>query len=388
MTSNVVVVGGGIGGLAGALALSRAGQQVIVLEQTSHFGEVGAGMQIAPNCTRILDAWGLLDEVMSLGVRPEKIVMKDAVDGSVLSSLDLHDVERRYGFPYLVIHRSDLHGVLLRACERAGVSLVTDVTVTGYSTSGVGAAALHGGGSYAGDVVIAADGLRSTARRRFSEDEPVSSAYVAYRGAVPIDRVAAMDVHLKDVVVFVGPRCHLVQYPLRHGEMFNQVAVFESPGAVLGPDELDAAFQGTCAQVRAGLPLMWRDRWWRMYDREPIMNWVDGRLALAGDAAHAPLQYLAQGAVMAIEDAWVLGAHDGDWDATLAAYNAVRPEHCRRVMTTARAWGEFWHHDGAKREWRNSVLRGRDVYDYSYVDWLFGATALRPEQEPPMFPVA
>jgi salicylate hydroxylase len=139
---------------------------------------------------------------------------------------------------------------------------------------------------------------------------------------------------------------------------------------------------------------MWRDRWWRMYDREPIMDWVRGRIALTGDAAHPPLQYLAQGAIMAIEDAWVLSEHVGaqdrtgsvDWDAALADYNAVRPQHCRRVLTTARAWGNLWHHDGEKREWRNAVLRDRDVYDYSYVDWLFGPTALTPEQLPPMFP--
>ncbi|BCJ40771.1 3-hydroxybenzoate 6-hydroxylase [Actinoplanes ianthinogenes] len=394
MTSNVVVVGGGIGGLATALSLTRAGQRVTVLEQASAFGEVGAGMQIAPNCTRILDEWGLLGEVRSLGVLPERIVMKDAVDGGELSALDLHDVERRYGFPYLVIHRTDLHGVLLRACRRAGVELVTDVTVTAYSSSPAGAAAIHDGGTVAGDVVIAADGLHSTARRILSDDEPVSSAYVAYRGAVPIDRVAELDVHLKDVVVHIGPRCHLVQYPLRGGEMFNQVAVFESPGARLGkadrggPDELDAAFEGTCPQVRAGLHLMWRDRRWRMVDRDPIDNWVTGRLALAGDAAHPPLQYLAQGAVMAIEDAWVLGAHAGrdpDWDGVLAAYNAVRPAHCRRVLTTARSWGEFWHHDGPRRAWRNKLLTERDTYDYSYVDWLFGPTALTPDQEPPMF---
>jgi salicylate hydroxylase len=246
--------------------------------------------------------------------------------------------------------------------------------------------------------VLAADGLHSVARRLlFSDDEPVSSAYVAYRGAVPIDRVADLDVHLSDVVVHVGPRCHFVQYPLRNGEMFNQVAVFESPKALAGvddwgtPDELDAAFDATCAQVQGGLPLMWRDRWWRMYDREPIPNWVSGRVALTGDAAHPPLQYLAQGAVMAIEDAWVLSEHVGrgvGWDAALAAYNAVRPEHCRRVQTTARDWGALWHHDGEKRLWRNAVLRGREVDDYAYVDWLFGPTALTPDAEPPMFPSA
>ncbi|WP_328477532.1 FAD-dependent oxidoreductase [Actinoplanes sp. NBC_00393] len=393
MATDVVVVGGGIGGLATALALTRKGQRVTVLEQAPRFGEVGAGMQIAPNCTRILHEWGLLDEIKSLGVLPENIVMKDAVDGGVLSRLDLHDVERRYGFPYLVIHRSDLHGTLLRACRAAGVHLVTDVKVTGYEQVPGGAVAhVEGGEPVRGDVVIAADGLHSTARRLFSDDEPVSSAYVAYRGAVPIDKVAELDVHLKDVVVYVGPQCHLVQYPLRGGDMFNQVAVFESPKAKAGeaewgtPDELDAAFDRTCAQVKAGLPLMWRNRWWRMYDRDPIMNWVQGRIALTGDAAHPPLQYLAQGAVMAIEDAWVLAANfHGDWDAALAAYNAVRPEHCRRVLTTARAWGEFWHHDGEQRDWRNQTLLERDVYDYTYIDWLFGPTATTPDQEPAMF---
>ncbi|NUR90773.1 MAG: NAD(P)-binding protein [Nonomuraea sp.] len=395
---DVVVVGGGIGGLANALALTREGLRVRVLEQAHRFGEVGAGLQIAPNCTRILDQWGLLEEVTSLGVLPERIVMKDALDGDVLTTLDLRDVARRYGFPYVVIHRSDLHATLLRACRRAGVDLVNDVTVTGYEQAEGGAVAVHAGGRTFGQVVLAADGLHSVARRLLSDDAPVSSAYVAYRGAVPSGQVAHLDTQPDDVVVHVGPRCHFVQYALRNGEMFNQVAVFESPKALAGeadwgtPDELDAAFAATCDQVRAGLPLMWRDRWWRMFDREPITNWVSGRIALTGDAAHPPLQYLAQGAVMAIEDAWVLAEHvrghtgaGVDWDAALAAYNAVRVRHCRRVQTTAREWGRLWHHDGDKREWRNAVLRARDVHDYGYVDWLFGPTALTPEQLPPMF---
>lgn len=398
--NDVVVVGGGIGGLATAFALARKGLRVTVLERSSEFGEVGAGMQIAPNCTRILDAWGLLSEVESLGVRPKNLVMRDAVDGSVLTRLDLDDVQERYEFPYVVIHRSDLHGTLLRACRRAGVELVTDVKVTGYEQLADGAAAVHAGGRVEARLVIAADGLHSVARPLFSDDQPVNSAYVAYRGAVPISAVAGKDVSLEDVVVYVGPQRHFVQYPLRQGEMLNQVAVFESPKALAGqedwgtPDELDGAFDGSCAQVTEGLPLMWRDRWWRMFDREPLMHWVQGRVALTGDAAHPPLQYLAQGAVMAIEDAWVLSEHAGahrlpdgtvDWDAALAAYDAVRPEHCRRVLTTARAWGELWHLDGEQRDLRNELLRARDVHDYSFVDWLYGPTALTPDQEPPMF---
>ena len=398
-SADVLVVGGGIGGLANAVALTGKGLRVRVLERAPALGEVGAGMQIAPNCTRILDSWGLLDEVLSLGVQPENLVMKDAVDGGVLTRLDLVDVRERYGYPYVVIHRSDLHGVLLRACERADVDLATDVTVTAYENVEGGAAVVHEAGREVAPAVLAADGLHSLARRLLRDDEPVSSAYVAYRGAIPVEQVADLDVSLSDVVVHVGPKCHFVQYPLRSGQMVNQVAVFESPKALAGqpdwgtPDELDGAFADTCEQVRAGLRLLWRDRWWRMFDREPIMDWVAGRIALTGDAAHPPLQYLAQGAVMAIEDAWVLAEHVGaglvdgdlDWDRALAAYNAVRPEHCRRVLTTARAWGELWHHSGRLREWRNEVVRARDVHDYAFVDWLYGPTALTPDQEPPMF---
>ena len=183
--------------------------------------------------------------------------------------------------------------------------------------------------------------------------------------------------------------------------MFNQVAVFESPKARAGiedwgtPDELDAGFEGKCSPIQKGLPLRWRDRWWRMFDRDPIMSWVKGRIALLGDAAHPPVQYMAQGASMAIEDGWVLAENVGrqaarrtghslgvDWDAPLAAYEAVRPEHGRRVVETARDWGDLWHLDGEKCEQRYAILRARNTYDYSFVDWIFGPTALTPEQEP------
>ena len=402
---HALIVGGGIGGLSTAYALARQGLRVRVLEQAPEFGEVGAGIQLATNCTRILHDYGLLDEARSLGVVPDHMVMRDATDGTELTRLDLRDLERTYGFPYLVIHRSDLHGMFVRACERVGVDLATDSAVVEVRPGEHEATVVVADGrEESADAVIAADGLHSIARRLLVEDEPVSSAYVAYRGAQPMDQVADDSVDLSEVVVYVGPRCHFVQYGLRGGAMLNQVAVFESPKALAGeedwgtPDELDRAFEGACDRVQRGIPLMWRDRWWRMYDRDPLMTWVRGRVALLGDAAHAPLQYLAQGAIMAIEDGWVLaeharrhrGADDSvdavDWDATLAAYQRVRPEHCRRVVETARKWGDLWHLDGEPRLRRNALLRERRVDDYTFVDWLYSRTALVPEDEPAIYP--
>ena len=407
-TPDVIVVGGGIGGLSAAYALTRKGLSVRVLERSAEFGEVGAGMQIAPNCTRILQAYGLLDEAKQRGVLPVTMVMKDALDGTVLTSLDLKDMERRYGTPYMVIHRTDLHDLFLAACRDAGVDLRTSQHVTAYENTGTGSAEpgnaepagarvwLADGTSHEARLVVAADGLHSVARRQLVGDEPVNSAFVAYRGAVPIEKVRENNVSESDVVVYIGPGCHFVQYPLRGGEMFNQVAVFESPRARAGeahwgtPDELDAAFARATGNVQKGLPLMGRDRWWRMFDRDPIMTWVYGRIALLGDAAHPPLQYIAQGAIMAIEDGYVLAEHlaagaDADIARALAAYQAVRAEHCRRVVTTSRDWGVLWHLDGEKRERRNEILRARDTRDYSFVDWLYSITALTPAEEPPMF---
>ncbi len=405
---DVIVVGGGIGGLSAALALSRKGLRVRLLEKAAEFGEVGAGLQIASNCTRILDYYGLLDEAKTLGVLPQNMIMKDAVDGSELTRLDLLDLEKKYGYPYMVIHRSDLHGIFLRACQRAGVELLNNQQCVGYENTDFGAKAIFADGhEEEAEAIIAADGMHSVARPLVVQDQPVNSSYVAYRGAVTIDKVRENQVSETDVVVYIGPRCHFVQYPLRGGEMFNQVAVFQSPKALAGeqdwgtPDELDQAFEGMCEPIQLGLPLMWRDRWWRMFDRNPILNWVHGKIALLGDSAHPPLQYMAQGAIMAIEDGWVLAEHVGaqqaqrtedgrtgvDWDTALAAYNAVRPPHCQRVLSTGRKWGELWHHDGVKRLQRNAILRARDTYDYTYTEWIYGDTALTPEQEAPIYPI-
>jgi salicylate hydroxylase len=387
----VVVVGGGIGGLANAYALAVAGHSVRVLERAALFAEVGAGLQLAPNATRILRQWGLLDEVIDAGVLPRRLVFRDAVDGSELTHLDFGDeFVARYGAPYVVIHRSDLLDILVAACRRTGVELVSDAAVVaidaGPDHTVVRTAA---GDEHRAEATLAADGLRSTLRSHFSDDEPVASGYVAYRGAFRVqDLEVELDEHaMTDVVVYLGVGCHLVQYPLRRGEMFNTVAVFESAAFHRGEtdwggvDELDDAFAGTCSDVRRGIRSLWRDRCWPMYDREPIDRWVDGRLALTGDAAHPMLQYLAQGACQAIEDAHVLSLEAaksqiaGDtpmWQRVLARYAAQRSDRTAQVQRTARFWGELWHLAGIGRTLRNELLRKRDIDDYEYVDWLYG----------------
>lgn len=197
-------------------------------------------------------------------------------------------------------------------------------------------------------------------------------------------------VALQDVTVFVGPGCHLVQYPLRRGELLNQVAVFQSPRALAGledwgiPEELDEAFAGTCALVRNALPLLNRERWWRMYDRLPISRWVDRRLVLAGDSAHPMLQYLAQGACQALEDADCLAASvvaaEQDWDTALCDYEHSRTVRTSGVQAEARSWGELWHCDATFRTVRNLLLRGRETDDYRHVDWLYGPPLVNSRQ--------
>jgi len=378
---DAVVVGGGIGGLGSALALTRTGAAVRVLEQGSRFGEVGAGLQLAPNATRVLRSWGLLDEVIAAGVRPRRLVLKDAVDGGELTHVTVADVEQRYGAPYVVIHRSDLHAILLEACRTAGVDLVTDAAVTAVEHGAGHAVAVSPARRDRGELVLAADGVWSRLRALLSDDEPVSSHYVAYRGALPVEELDTSGLSMDDVVVHIGPGCHFVQYPLRRGEVFNQVAVFRSARADAGeedwgtPEELDATYADKCAAIRTALPYLWRDRSCRMFDREPIGTWVDRRLALIGDAAHPMLQYLAQGACQALEDAECLATQlvkRGDWDAALKDYADARTVRTARVQRTARTWGELWHCDGLFRDTRNALLRDRDPGDYRYLDWLYG----------------
>jgi 3-hydroxybenzoate 6-monooxygenase len=204
---------------------------------------------------------------------------------------------------------------------------------------------------------------------------------VAYRGAIPIEK-ATRKAELTEVAGWIGPGMHFVQYPLRRGQLYNQVAVFRSGRYAAGhedwgtTEELDAAFAPACDHIREALPTLCRDQRWPMYDREPIDHWIAGRAVLLGDAAHPMLQYLAQGACQAMEDAVALtdalDRHGADWAAGLAAYQDERLPRTRRVQQTARVWGDMWHVDGVSRTMRNELFRKRRPDDHRHVEWLYG----------------
>ena len=241
------------------------------------------------------------------------------------------------------------------------------------------------GRTFSAQIIVGADGLRSTLRTMFADDEPVCSGYVAYRGAVPME-VVDRHADLRDVVAWLGPGLHLVQYPLRSGRMYNQVAVFRSAAWGRGEEdwgtfeELTETFAKCSEHVRESTRMLGTDHRWPMYDRLPIDTWTRGRVALLGDAAHPMLQYLAQGACQAIQDADVLaatlpagGLTDGAAvHSALANYAKSRVEIATRVQHSARTWGEIWHVGGVAKLLRDEYLLDRDPGDLRHVDWLYG----------------
>ena len=384
MDERFIVIGGGIGGLAVALALARAGRAVQVLERAREFSEVGAGLQLGPNASRMLDRLGVLAAVHEFAVFPTRMTMCDISDGHLITSIDLGTGFReRYGYPYVVMHRTDLHRVLLDACRKNGlIALSTTCDVVDIADDGKGVTVRCADGrSFTADATIGADGLHSMVRARLIGDgEPIDSHYVAYRGAISISEMS-QHAGLDNVVLWTGHEFHLVQYPVRKGELYNQVAVFRVPEGTDDSDQarisaaLDSRFASACDQVRSALPTVGRARRWHLFDREPASGWCKGRIVLLGDAAHPMLQYLAQGACQALEDAVCLAdqvqAAGRSLEEAFTKYEALRAPRTARVQRNARIFGDVIHADTVGRLLRDALLSRNAPDDPRYVDWLY-----------------
>jgi salicylate hydroxylase len=390
-----LIVGGGIGGLAAALACSRAGSRVALFERTPAFAEVGAGVQLGPNVTRVLHGWGLQAAMAHVAAFPERLQVRNAVSGAELGVLRLGDAAvARYGAPYVTVHRADLHSVLLAAVhENPLVELHLNHTVQGFQQqadqvrlnlcNGLGALSER-----TGDVLVGADGLWSQVRQQLLGDgAPVATGHLAYRGLV---RQSSLPVHLRSqqVTAWLGPRLHVVQYPVRGGEWLNVVAIVH--GQMNGPAEnwdhsanasdLMAHLAATCAPLQDLVQAMPDWRLWALNIRPPMRNALEqarGRVALLGDAAHPMLPYLAQGAGMALEDAHEIGvalaqATDPrrDMSALLARYAVKRWQRNARVQARAIRNGEIFHATGWLRWGRDVSLKllGERLLD---MPWLY-----------------
>lgn len=382
----VLIVGGGIGGLAAALALAQKGRAVRVLEQASEFKEVGAGIQLGPNVFRMFEILGLTEAVSRLAVFPENLIMLDAISGDEVTRIPLGDGFRSiFKYPYALIYRPDLLNVLLAASQDSDlITLETSQKVVAVEDHDQGVSVrTDAGHRYSGAAVIGADGLWSTIRQLVVGDgKPQVAGHITYRAVLPTTEVPE---HLRrwSMTFWAGEKVHFVIYPLRGGELYNLVAVFHSNRYEEGwdsfgdPAELHERFAKTCEPVRMLLGKIESWRMWVLCDRPPIKSWSRGRVTLLGDAAHPMLQYLAQGAGMAIEDAVCLAnkveESQGDFARAFETYQETRYLRTGRVQIMARVYGEFYHAGGVARELRNMMLSGRTPEQaFESMQWLYG----------------
>jgi len=383
----ILIVGGGLGGLTAALALARHGRAVRVLEGAAEFGAIGYGIQFGPNVFHVFDRLGLSEQVMAVADAPPAVLMLDALDGKELVRIPTGGAafRARFKHPYIIVHRIDIHNVLLDACRAsAAVELVSDAMVAGFEDRGEAVAVTTADGrSFAGPALIAADGVRSLFREKLIGDgEPRPIGYVALRTIVPIAELKA-DVPRDCVVLWSGPGLHIVHYPLRHGTEFNIVNVYRTAAHAERLDdaaaraELDRAYHDTHPAMRELVAMM--DLRWRrsIGDRDPIRSWHHGRIVLLGDAAHAPLQSLAQGAGMAIEDGLCLAesiAAGGDFPAAFRRFQAARLLRTARVQLESRwLWDFFYHLDvGVARDVRNATVADwNQAHLFDCLAWLY-----------------
>ncbi len=383
--AQILVAGGGIGGLAAALALVRRGFEVKVLEQAPQLGEIGAGIQLGPNAFAAFDALGIGEIARARAVYTDEMVMHDALDESLVGSIPTGAAFRaRFGNPYAVIHRADVHGSLLEGAQATGrVEVATSTQVQRVDQDEHGVTVFDAkGGRHRGLALIGADGVKSAVRRQYVGDEARVSGHVVYRAVID-KKDFPQDLQWNAASIWVGPNCHLVHYPLRGGEQYNVVVTFHSREQEEwsvregSREEVQSYFEGICARARQliDLPKDWKR--WATADRDPIAQWTFGRATLLGDAAHPTLQYLAQGACMAMEDAVTLGealrVHDNQFDKAFALYQRSRVARTARIVLSAREMGRIFHAKGVERLVRNELWKGRSPERFfDAMEWLYG----------------
>ncbi len=387
---SILIVGGGLGGLTAALALARHGLPVRVLEGAPEFGAIGFGIQFGPNVFHVLDRIGLSDAVLEKADAPPAVLMMDALNGKEVTRVPTGpSLRARFKYPYIVIHRIDLHNVLLDACRRDPlVTLEPNAMMRGYSDRGDRVAAtIEDGRNFEGKALIGADGVRSRTRAQLLCDgDPKPNGYMGFRTIVPMSEVT-VDLRRDVVALWGGPGFHIVHYPLRHGTLFNIVAVFKrSANSERGDvaayrSELEHAYRDAHPKMKALLAMLDLGRRQAVSDRDPVRRWHKGRVVLLGDAAHPTLQSLAQGACMAIEDGFCLAqciaASNGDYEAAFRRYESARVVRTARVTLESRYIWNVYHADGIDREVYWQMLGERSEADtFQCLAWLYDGFVL------------
>jgi len=379
----VAVIGGGIGGLAAALSLLRAGFDVQVYEQAGALGEIGAGIQISPNGSRLLHRLGLAEALARKGVRPVGVHQRRWDDGRTLQRAPLGDViERTFGAPYYHFHRADLLAAIASALpdERLHVGhRLVEATDHGDHVE----AGFENGVRIAADVLVGADGIHSRLRQiLFGADKPSFTGCIAYRGLVPAERLAHLDLEVTSNN-WMGPHGHFVHYYVAGGRLMNFVAVREEEAWtreswVDRGEVADALrlFEGWHPQVRTIIGAVDETFKWGLFDREPLARWSMGRITLLGDSCHAMLPFMAQGAVQSIEDGATLTSclqqADGDIPAALLRYEALRRPRATRLQEMSRLNKTRYHMpDGPGQEARDAQMATAGDRSIAAIGWLY-----------------
>lgn len=386
----ILIAGGGLGGLTAALALASHGKPVRVLEGAPAFGAIGYGIQFGPNVFHVFDRLGLSEAVLEKADSPPAVLMIDALDGKEVTRVPTGpSLRARFKHPYIIVHRADLHNVMLDACRCSQlITLEPNAMLSRFTADGeTVTATMEDGRSFEGSALIGADGIRSRTRAQLLADgEPLPNGFMAFRTIAPMADVAA-DVQRDIVALWGGPGFHIVHYPLRHGTLFNIVAVFRRSAHSERGDiaayraELEDAYRDAHPAMKALLAMLDLGRRQAVGDRDPVRSWHKGRIVLLGDAAHPTLQSLAQGACMAIEDGLCLAdcvaAAGEDYEAAFRRYEKARGLRTARVTLESRYLWDVYHAAGIKRDVYWQMLGERSEADtFQCLAWLYDGFAL------------